>query len=162
MSSSCERKPLALVAAMTKSHVIGKDGGLPWHHPEDLKHFRQLTKSHAVIMGRATFDSIGKPLKDRRNIVVSRDPALRIEGCDVASSFDRALELAREYDEEPRVVGGAQIYALALPLATELMLTYLDDEHEGDVYFPAFDLREWVEIERRRAQAVTFVTLARR
>ena len=156
------RKPLVLVAAMTPARVIGRDGGIPWHFPEDMKHFRRVTKGHAVIMGRATWASIGKPLRDRRNIVVSRNPELRAPGCDVVPSLERALELAREHDDEPRVIGGAQLYAAALPLATRLILTYLDEEHAGDTYFPAFDRADWVEQERTRAPGLTFVRLARR
>jgi dihydrofolate reductase len=120
-----EREPLALVAALTPRGVIGKDGSIPWHHPEDLKHFRRVTKGHAVIMGRATYDSIGKPLKERLNIVVSRNPELRIAGCEVVPTFEGSLALARMHDSEPRVIGGAQLYALALPLATQLLLTHL-------------------------------------
>jgi dihydrofolate reductase len=156
------RPPLAMVAAMTPSRVIGKDGAIPWRHAEDMKHFRRVTRGHAVIMGRATYDSIGKPLKDRRNIVVSRNPALRIEGCDVTGSLQRALQLAREHDPEPCVIGGAQLYAEALPLATRLVLTYLDDEHAGDAYFPEIDPGDWIENERRRGEGVTWVTLLRR
>lgn len=162
MTQTLERKPLAMVAAMAKNRVIGKDGGLPWHHPEDLKHFMRVTKGHAIIMGRATYDSVGKPLKDRRNIIVSRDRTLRAEGCEVVDSLERALELAREHDEEPRIIGGAQLYALALPLATRMWLTYLDEEYEGDTYFPEFDPNEWQEVERWRKDAATFVTLERR
>lgn len=158
---TAERKPLALVAAMTPSRVIGRAGKLPWHLPEDLAHFRRVTKGHAVIMGRLTYDSVGTPLKGRRNIVVSRDRALRIEGSEVAPSLDAAIALARETDPEPQILGGAQIYAEALPLATKLVLTYLDDEHEGDAFFPAFDATDWVEEERRRGERCTFVTLRR-
>jgi dihydrofolate reductase len=157
-----ERPPLAMVAAMTPSRVIGKDGRIPWHHAEDMKHFREVTRGHAVIMGRATFDSIGKPLPGRRNIVVSRNPALRIEGCEVVPSLARALELARERDPEPCILGGGQLYAEALPLATRLVLTYLDAEQAGDVYFPALDPSEWRETERRRVDGATFVTLVRK
>ena len=156
------RKPLALVAAMTPSRVIGKGGKLPWHLPEDLAHFRRVTHGHAVIMGRLTYESVGVPLKGRRTIVVSRDRALWIEGCEVAPSLDAAIARARETDPEPQILGGAQIYAEALPLATRLVLTYLDDEHEGDAFFPAFDANDWVEAERRRGERCTFVTLRRR
>jgi dihydrofolate reductase len=162
VSKPSPRKPLALVAAMTPSRVIGRGGGIPWHLPEDMKHFRRVTKGHAVIMGRATYDSIGQPLPGRRTIVVSRKPGLAIGGCEVVDSLGRALELARERDEEPCVLGGAQIYAAALPLATRLVLTYLDDEHEGDTFFPEIDPDEWVEQERRRGTGVTFVTLTRK
>jgi dihydrofolate reductase len=151
-----------MIAAMTESRVIGKDGGIPWHHPQDMKHFRRVTKGHAVIMGRATYDSIRKPLAGRRNIVVSRNPGLQIEGCEVVDSLERALELAREHDEEPCVIGGAQLYTAALPLATRLFLTCLDDEHAGDTYFPVIDPEQWVEQERRRGEGLTWSTFVRR
>lgn len=161
---SAGRQPLAMIAAMTPSRVIGKRGShrLPWHYPEDMKRFREVTRGHAVIMGRATFDTIGKPLPGRRNIVVSRNPALQIAGCEIAGSLQRALQLAREQDPEPCVLGGAQIYAEALPLATKLVLTILDAEHEGDARFPEFDPQEWIETERERGRGLTFVTLQRR
>ena len=161
-AASAARKPLALIAAMTPSRVIGREGGIPWRHPEDMRHFRRMTQGHAVIMGRATYDSIGKPLPGRRNIVISRNPELEFAGCELVSSLERAIELAREHDEEPRVIGGGQIYAAALPLATRLFLTYLDQEHAGDAYFPELDAREWREVERQRAPGLTFVTLERR
>jgi dihydrofolate reductase len=159
---SAPRQPLAMVAAMTPARVIGRRGAIPWHYPEDMKHFRRVTTGHALIMGRATYDSIGKPLPKRRNIVISRDASLRIEGCEVVPSLERAIELAREHDDEPRVIGGGQIYACALPLATRLWLTYLADEHEGDVYFPAIDAAEWREEERTEVPGLTWVTLVRR
>lgn len=155
-------RPLALVAALTKQRVIGRAGTIPWHYPEDMKHFRRVTKDHAVIMGRTTFDSIGKPLPGRRNIVLSRNPALQIEGCEVVPTLERALALAYERDAEPRVIGGAEIYAAALPLATHLYLTYLDADYEGDTYFPAFAAEQWVEEERTCDEGLTFVTLRRR
>jgi dihydrofolate reductase len=151
-----------MIAAMTRQRVIGKDGGIPWHHAEDSKHFKRVTQGHAVIMGRATYDSIGKPLPKRRNIVVSRAAGLQIPGFEVVPDLAAALALAREQDDEPFIIGGAQIYAEALPLATRLVLTYLDEEHAGDRYFPEIDESEWVEVERRRGEGATFVTLVRR
>lgn len=158
------RPELTLVAALTRRRVIGKSGSheIPWHYPEDMRHFREVTRGHAVIMGRATFDTIGKPLKGRPNIVVSRDPALRIEGAEVANDFARAVELARAHDPAPCVLGGAQIYAAALPHATRLELTWIEQEHEGDALFPAFDSSEWMETARREAPGLMFVTLERR
>jgi dihydrofolate reductase len=158
------REPLALVAALTRARVIGKRGShrLLWHYSDDMKRFRNATKGHAVIIGRATWDSIGKPLPGRRNIVISRDPALRIEGCDVVSSLEHAIRLAREHDPEPCVLGGAQIYAAALPFATRLILTYVEQEHEGDALFPEIDMHDWIEQERSSAPGLTFVTLVRR
>ena len=156
------RPPLAMIAAMAKNRVIGRDNKIPWHHPDDLRHFKQLTLGHALIMGRATYDSIGRPLPGRRTIVVSRNRALRIEGCDVAPDLDAALALARATDPEPFIAGGGQIYAEALPRATTLYLTRLDDTHLGDAYFPELNEAEWEETERRRQPGLTFVTLVRR
>jgi dihydrofolate reductase len=132
--------------------------------PEDLEHFRRVTTGHAVISGRVTYDSVGKPLPKRRNIIVSRDPALQRPGAEVAPDLKTAIALARETDPEPCIIGGAQIYAEALPLATRMILTYLDDEYEGDAYFPDFDDSEWIEEDRRRGQRdpLTFVWLRRK
>lgn len=154
---------VALVFAMSDARVIGKDGGLPWHVPEDMKHFRRVTIGHAVIMGRLTYQSMGKPLPGRRNIVVTRAPGARFEGCEVVNTLDAALELAWETDDEPRVIGGSQIYALALPRATRMFMTEIHRDVDGDVRFPEFDRGEWREVERRRGQTpdVEFVTLER-
>jgi dihydrofolate reductase len=155
-------KPLAMVAAMTPSRVIGRAGGIPWHYPEDMKHFRNVTRGHALIMGRGTYDSIGKALPKRRTIVVSRHPERGLPDSEVVSSLDAAIELAREHDDEPQILGGAQIYEAALPLATRLILTFLETEHPGDVYFPEFDPADWIETERRTAPGLCWVTLVRR
>ena len=162
MSGAKGRAPLAMIAAMTPSRVIGSDGGIPWHYPEDMKHFVRVTKGHAVIMGRATFESIGKPLKGRRNIVISSRKDLVIDGCEVTSSLEDAIARARQEDDEPLVIGGARVYEAALPLATRLYLTYIREEHPGDVYFPELDPEEWVESDRREADGLSFVTLDRR
>lgn len=161
---SSARAPLFMVAALARRSVIGRDGGLAFRYSEDQKRFRRLTKGHAVIMGRSTYDSIGKPLPERRNIVVTRDPSLRIPGCETATSLERALELARERDPEPCVIGGGELYALALPLATRLELTYVDLDVPGDVYFPEFDPSEWTEVARTAGEdpALSYVTLVRR
>jgi len=141
--------PLALVVAVSRNGVIGRDGGLPWHFREDLRHFRAVTLEHAVIMGRKTWESIGKPLPKRRNIVVTRQRDLVVPGCEVASGLEEAIELARTSDSEPRVIGGASLYALALPLATRLLLTEIDEEVDGDTHFPSFDSSRWFEHSRR-------------
>jgi dihydrofolate reductase len=153
-----------MIAALTPSYVIGRDGGIPWRYSEDLKHFKRVTTGHAVIMGRATYNSIGKPLPNRRNIVVSRNAQLQIPGCEVVGSLTAAIALARETDPEPMIAGGGAIYGEALPLATRLYLTYLDEDHPGDVYFPRFDPTDWIETERRRSSEapLTYVTLDRR
>lgn len=157
------RPRLAIVVAVTDGGVIGVDGGLPWRLPEDLKHFKNVTMGHAMLMGRKTYASIGRALPGRRSIVISRQPDLVIEGCEVARSLDEALALARQTDEEPRVIGGATIYEAALPLATKIYLTEIHRQVSGDTFFPAFDRSAWRETERRKAETegVEFVTLER-
>ncbi len=154
-------EPLALVVAVASNGVIGKGGGLPWRIPEDMKHFRRVTTGHAVIMGRKTWESIGKPLVNRRNIVVTRTPGYTAEGAEVAASVDEAIARARQTDDEPRVIGGAEIYRATLPLATRLFLTEVHRDVEGDVSFPPFDRAEWREVERRAGEdpTVQYVTL---
>jgi dihydrofolate reductase len=154
-------RPLVLVVAMAKNRVIGRGQTIPWDLPEDRKHFVAVTRGHALIMGRATYESIGKPLPKRRNIVVSRQRGLRIEGVEVAGSLEDAIALARTDDDEPRVIGGSQIYAEALPLATRIYLTELDDEVEGDRWFSELDSSEWIVSESRRGQGATYFTLDR-
>lgn len=156
-------KPLAIVVAVAERGVIGNAGGLPWRIPEDLKHFKSVTMNHAMIMGRKTHESIGKALPGRRNIVVSRQLRLEIPGCEVAETFEHALMMARTNDEEPRVIGGASIYALALPIATKIFLTEIHRDVPGDTFFPTFDRSGWTETERRKGETpdVEFVTLER-
>jgi dihydrofolate reductase len=155
---------LVLVLARAKNGVIGKNGGLPWHLPEDLKHFRRVTTGHAIIMGRKTYESIGRPLPQRRSLVVTRMRDRVIEGCEVCASLDEAIARARETDPEPRVIGGAEIYLQALPRATTIFLTEVDRDVEGDATMPAFDPSDWEETERVRGEtdSVSFVTLRRR
>lgn len=155
------REPLALIAAVAENGVIGRAGGLPWHLPEDLRHFRRVTTGHAIIMGRRTWESIGRPLPKRRNIVVSRRLAEAPPGVELARDLDEALRMARQTDREPIVIGGAALYAAALPRATRLYLTEVHRRVEGDTYFPAFDRGEWREVERREGEGATYVTLER-
>lgn len=156
-----KREPLALVVAQAHGGVIGHEGGMPWHLPEDLKHFRRVTRGHAVIMGRKTHASIGRALPDRRNIVVTRDARYRAEGCKVVHSLEAAIALAREHDSEPRVIGGAEIYAQAMPLATVLYVTDIDRDVPGDAWFPRMEANEWQETERRNEGDMTWRTLVR-
>lgn len=153
--------PLVLVVAMAKNRVIGRDGTIPWDLPEDRKHFVDVTRGHALIMGRATYDSIGRPLPKRRNIVVSRNRDLVIAGAEVVASLPDAIALARTEDDAPRIIGGGQLYAEALPQATRIYLTELDDAVEGDAYFPELDAAEWTEVDQRRGQGATYRTLDR-
>jgi dihydrofolate reductase len=156
------REPLCLVLAVAKNGAIGKDGKVPWSVPEDLKHFRRSTTGHAVIMGRKTWDEVKKPLPNRRNLVVTRNADLRLEGAEVVTSLDEAIALARSADAEPRVIGGAEIYRLALPLATRILLTEIQLEPEADTFF-TLDRSGFRETERRvgEDQRAVFVTLER-
>jgi dihydrofolate reductase len=137
-----------LVAAVAANGVIGARGKLPWHLPEDLKHFKALTLGHPVIMGRRTWESLGRSLPGRENIVVTRTAGYVAAGASVAASLDAALALCAG---EPLVfvIGGAELYAAALPLAAGLVLTEIQRDFEGDTRFPAFDRRAWRETQRK-------------
>jgi dihydrofolate reductase len=154
-------RELVLIAAVARNGVIGVDGDLPWRIPEDLKHFRRSTLGHAVIMGRRTWDSLGRPLPGRRNLVVSRDRSLSLDGAEVFASIDAALEAAWAGDDAPRVIGGATLYAATLPRATELILTEVDQAPEGDTRFPPFDRARWQEVSREPHDGFAFVTWRR-
>jgi dihydrofolate reductase len=153
--------PLTLIAAVSSNGVIGKGGQLPWDLPEDRAHFRAATLGHAVIMGRRTWDETGAPLEGRRNLVVSRSGAVSGTGREVFATLADALAAARATDPQPFVIGGAELFRLALPLATRLLLTELDFAAEGDTFFPAFDRSAWRVTERRRGDRATYVTYQR-
>jgi dihydrofolate reductase len=143
---------ISLIVAMAKNRTIGIDNTLPWRCPEDLKHFKALTMGHHMIMGRKTFDSIGKPLPGRTTVVVTRNPELKIEGCVMAHSLQEAIAACE--DDEVFIVGGAEIYAQALPLADTLYVTEIQQDVEGDAHFPEFDRAEWKEVARdKRSQS---------
>ncbi|KUG08456.1 dihydrofolate reductase [Solirubrum puertoriconensis] len=161
---------IALVVARADNGIIGRDNQLPWHLPADLKHFKQLTTGHPIVMGRRTYESIGKPLPNRRNIVVTRQTDWQVEGVEVAHSVLGALELARQTAEEVYVIGGAEIYRQALPAADTIYLTEVHHEAEGDTVLPDFKAdttwretsRERHEPDEKHAYAYSFVTLQRR
>ena len=158
-----ELAPLTLVAAMGRNRVIGVDGDMPWHFPEDLKHFKRTTLGGVMIMGRKTFDSIGRPLPGRRSIVITRSTEWSHDGVEVAHSLDEALALAGT-DAPVFVVGGGEIYAQALPLATRLVLTEIDDAPDGDTFFPDWPRDQWTEISRAVGETtpeLSFVTWER-
>ena len=138
--------PVSIIVAMAENRVIGRKGSLPWHLSEDLKRFRKLTTGHAIIMGRKTYDSIGRPLPQRRSIVISRNPEFASEGVEVVSSLDEALDLTAN-DNEAFVIGGASIYEQAMSVATKLYVTRVHADVEGDIYFPEFNLADWEPIE---------------
>jgi dihydrofolate reductase len=151
---------LTLVAAMARNRVIGRDGDMPWHHPEDLAHFKRTTLGGTMVMGRKTFEAIGRPLPGRRTVVVTRSADWAHDGVDVAHSLDEAL--ASSAADEIFVVGGGDVYAQALPLADRLVLTEIDDEPDGDTFFPEWPREEWVETSRERSGPLSFVTWERR
>jgi dihydrofolate reductase len=140
------RSSLAIIVAMAKNRTIGVNNTLPWRCPEDLKHFKALTMGHHMIMGRKTFDSIGKPLPGRTTVVVTRNPGLKIEGCVMAHSLEDAITACE--DDEVFIVGGAEIYSQSLKLANTLYITEIQQDVEGDAHFPAFDQAEWQEVSR--------------
>jgi len=150
--------PLALIAAVADNGVIGRGNDLPWRLPGDLAHFKRTTLGKPIVMGRRTFESIGRPLPGRSNIVVSRDASRRAAGCYCAASVAAALVLAedlarRDGGDEVVAIGDARIYAAALPLAARLYLTEVHAAPPGDVHFPVVDWAAWQEVSRERHHA---------
>ncbi|MBA2408645.1 MAG: dihydrofolate reductase [Gammaproteobacteria bacterium] len=143
---------VSLIVAMTPDRIIGRDGGMPWHLPADLKRFRELTMGHPMIMGRRTFESLGRILPGRRHIVVTHNTGFKCPGVDVAPSLNDALTLSAVSDEV-FVIGGAQIFREALPLADRLYITLIAADIKGDTFFPEFEKSTWREVAREvRAQ----------
>lgn len=139
---------LSLCVAMDKNRLIGRNNALAWHLPADLKHFRAVTMGKPIIMGRKTYDSIGRPLPGRLNIVVSRNPNLTITGCQVLHHFDDVLILSKKY-EESVVIGGAKLYEMLLAEVQRMYVTWVHAEFVGDIYFPDYQLEQWLEIDRQ-------------
>lgn len=144
---------VSMIVAMATNRVIGRDNKLPWYLPNDLKYFKQVTMGKPILMGRKTFESIGKPLPGRCNIVMTRDQSWSAEGVRVAHSLEDAVSLASQIAEidgqdELMIIGGDQIYQLALPKADRLYLTEVHAEVEGDAFFPEFERGQWKEIGR--------------
>jgi dihydrofolate reductase len=138
---------LTLVVAKARNGTIGRNNALPWHLPEDLAHFKRTTMGAPIIMGRKTWESIGRPLPGRRNIVVTRNPQLRIEGCEVTTSLEDAQRLCAGV-EQMFLIGGAQLYAEAMPCADRLIVTEIDADVEGDAFFPPIDPDQWIVTSR--------------
>jgi dihydrofolate reductase len=158
---------VSLVAAMSENRVIGTMGGLPWRLPRDLQHFKRLTVDHTVIMGRKTYDEVKRPLANRRNVVITRKPDFRPHGVTVVPSLEEALALGATEDEV-FVVGGGEIYRLALPRADRIYLTIVHAVVEGDTYFPEFEGAAWVveseeeyTADDKNQHAMTFRTYSR-
>ena len=154
---------LTIVAAVARNGVIGSDGGLPWRLPDDLRRFKELTLGHVLVMGRRTYESIGRPLPGRTTIVVTRNPEWDpgSEEVRLAGSVEEAIEAAATIDPSVFVVGGAQVYAAALPRADRLELTWVDAEPEGDTRFPEVDWDEWRQLRREDADGAVYATYVR-
>ncbi|MCJ8320439.1 MAG: type 3 dihydrofolate reductase [Colwellia sp.] len=144
---------LSLIVATANNRVIGKDNDMPWHLPADLTYFKKTTLSKPIVMGRKTFESIGRALPGRRNIVLSRDKNYQAEGIEVVTSVEQALALVTDV-EEVMVIGGGAIYAHCMPLATRLYVTHIKADIDGDTQFPAYDTdKDWLKISSKLVQA---------
>jgi dihydrofolate reductase len=162
-STAVALDPLALIVAYSvPGRIIGAAGRLPWHEPEDLRHFVACTTGHAVIMGRTTWESLAKALPRRRNLVVSRQPGYQAAGAEVFADLDAAVAAARTTDPEPVIMGGAAVYAQALPLATRLELTEVHLPVQGDTTLAPIDEAAFTESTRRISGHLVFRTLVRR
>lgn len=155
-----------IVVAIAENYAIGKNNQLLWHMPADLKHFKQITSGHTVIMGRKTYDSVGKPLPNRRNIIITRQD-ITIPGCEVVKSVDEALELCLS-EEEVFIVGGAEIYKLAMDKTDRIYLTIIHHSFDADSFFPEIDYLEWKEVSKedypadeKHKYSYSFITLER-
>ncbi len=159
---------LSLIVARARNGVIGKDNAMPWKIPGEQAYFKRVTMGHPIIMGRRTWQSIGRPLPGRRSIVISRSAAFEAPGAEVVTSLDAALALCADADEV-FVIGGAELYRMALPGADRLLITEIDHDFDGDTYFPAPDAAQWKESARdhhaptpERPFAVDYVDYVRR
>ncbi len=140
---------ISIIVAISNNNVIGREGRLPWHLSGDLKNFKKITLGKPIIMGRLTYESIGHPLPDRHNIIISSQNDYSVNGCDVVSSPKKALELAGNVDEVI-IIGGSSVYAEYLPQASRLYITRVDIDVEGDVFFPEFSKDDWIVVKREK------------
>lgn len=160
---------LSMIAAMGNDRVIGKDNEMPWHLPADLQHFKKTTLGCPIIMGRKTYDSIGRPLPGRLNIILSRNTKLIIEGCSVVDTLEKAMRLATDTgSQEVFITGGSHLYDTFLEQADRLYLTLIDESFAGDTYFPDYNQLSWKEVSRenhladeKNAHNYSFVILDR-
>ncbi|MEO6521617.1 MAG: dihydrofolate reductase [Mucilaginibacter sp.] len=155
---------ITIVVAIASNYAIGKDNQLLWHLPKDLKHFKDITAGGTVIMGRKTYDSVGRPLPKRRNIVITRQD-IQIEGCEVVNSLDAAIALCKD-EQEVFIVGGAEIYRQAMHITNRIYLTIVHHSFDADTFFPEIDYNDWKVVERedhetdeKHAFAYSFITL---
>lgn len=152
---------IAIIVAMTEDHVIGAESGLPWHLPEDLQLFKTLTLGNTVIMGRKTFTSIGKPLPGRHNIVLSRKDNPLV-GVEVYPNLLKGLAAAAKHGKPVFVIGGAEVYEKALPIAAEMHISWVEDKYQGDTYFPEFDLNQWQKASQKSCPGFTYTHYLRK
>ena len=159
---------ITIIAAIGKNRELGKDNDLIWHLPNDLKRFKRVTSNHYIIMGRKTYESLGKPLPNRTNIVISRNTSFNAAGCIIVHSLEAAIEAAKA-DSNPYILGGAQIYSQAIKIADVLDLTLVNATLDADVFFPEIDTSIWKETNRQDFKAdekhqydYSFVTFVRR
>ncbi len=141
-----------IIAAIANNNALGKDNQLIWHLSADLKRFKKLTTGHHIIMGRNTFESIGKPLPNRTTIIITRNKNYKQEGCLIAHSLDQAIEMVKN-DNSPFIIGGAQIYKEAIEIVDNLDITFVHHDFEADVFFPKIDMKIWKEIARETFKA---------
>lgn len=140
---------ISLIVAMAKNRIIGKDNQMPWHLPADLGHFKTVTLGKPIIMGRKTYESIGRPLPGRKNIVMSRDKDYKLEGCETVTSLEEAIKLVEDV-EEIMIIGGGFLYTECIPQADKLYLTFIDLDVEGDTQFPQFEHLSLTELKREK------------
>jgi dihydrofolate reductase len=145
---------------MGKNRAIGLDGRMPWHLPAELQHFKKATMGKTIVMGRKTWQAIGRPLPGRQNIVISRDPEFIAPGADVANTLEQAIDLAES--DEVMIIGGGQLYELALPMAQSMLLTLIEIEPQADTWFPAWQKTQWLQVKERQFSADDENTLAYR
>lgn len=155
-------KQVLMVAAVARNGVIGNAGKIPWDLPEDVAHFRRVTDGHIVVMGRATYDSMGRPLPRRTNVVVTRQPGWTADGVLVAATVEDALALCDEHEGDAIIMGGGQIYTAALPYAEQQVISEVHGSFDGDAHYPDFDRSEWSEHRRERHEGFDIVWWQRR
>jgi dihydrofolate reductase len=160
---------VSIIVATASNNVIGKDNQLIWHLPADLKHFKQLTMGHPILMGRKTYESIGKPLPGRTTVIITRQQDFKADGCIITHSVQEAIEKAKEIDEQVYIIGGAEVYKEALPLTDCIELTNIHHSFDGDTYFPEITESDWEVISKEEHKpdeknkfSYTFLTLRRK
>ena len=153
---------LGLIVAVAENDVIGKDGKLPWNIPEDLQRFKKLTHGYPIIMGRKTYESIGRPLPERRNIILSRNRDYGYKGIEVVGSLEEAINLLEDEYDKAYVIGGSKVYEESLPLVDRLELTRVHRIVKGDTYFPKIDYENWRKVREFKMKDFSFLTYTKR